>query len=361
MSGSSVLAERQAWAPRRRDVSKKPDQMNNRTVDPWKTKAVQKLYNVIEKVLSLKTPDIRRIECAKTNAEVKKIEAQSQAEAQAIKLLANAEAMAKARVIEAQGDLTVCAVNYAKTVGIRQWQNIETIIKEAHVALSASAHQISNEPVEEDFIHRFFDDCKNIGDEQMKSIWGRLLAGEIARPGSYHPKTLATLKDLTKADAESFAVICRFGATIDNHFSVCIFDWQNSIYTKYGINFALLLHLQDLGLLNFEPRNGYIFGPAQTVTYRSKIYSINLNDRNNIDLGQVSLSAVGRQLARLVDGPVVPEFWAYAVETWKRRGVILIQKTKMKMKLSAGSHDPQNTLMVQISACVSGLTDLPKR
>lgn len=307
-------------------MGKKSDQNNNSSAaDPWKSKAVQKLYNVVQKVFDLSTPDDRLIAAAKAKAEVKKIEAQSQAEAEAIKLLSKAETAAKAKIVEARGDLAARALNRMEGDAIRQQQNIEAIITEAYVALPPPDQRISDEPVNEDFIHRFFDDSKNISDEQMRTVWGRLLAGEIAQPGSYHPKTLAVLKDLTKYDAELFVSVCRFAVRFEMLVPL-IFNHMDDVYRNADVNFGALLHLDDLGLINFQSLVGFTILKSSVFTYGTQEFVVMTPSPDSIPVGQVAFSSCGSQLAQLVDAAIVPEFVNYFTSEWHNRGVVATPK-----------------------------------
>jgi len=57
-------------------------------------------------------------------------------------------------------------------------------------AITAQAVQeipesVSEQPVDEDWTARFFESCEDVNDEQMRLLWARILAGEVAKPGSF--------------------------------------------------------------------------------------------------------------------------------------------------------------------------------
>ena len=86
-------------------------------------------------------------------------------------------------------------------------ENIENIIK---IAAANMGEKVSEEPVDRDWISRFFDTCKDISKEELQKIWGRLLAGEVARPNSYSINTLSILKNLNQEDAQLFNDFCSY-------------------------------------------------------------------------------------------------------------------------------------------------------
>lgn len=130
------------------------------------------------------------------------------------RIRARAQAQADSAVILAEGrtevqEIEARAVERLRKRETRRQQNIESITVKALKALPPP-EQISDTPVSEDWTSRFFEECQDISDEQMQQIWARIMAGEVARPGSFAPKTLSVVRDLTKDDATLFANLCQF-------------------------------------------------------------------------------------------------------------------------------------------------------
>src|SRR6218665_3019181 len=105
------------------------------------------------------------------------------------------------RMAKAEGDRMVILANAANEVSdlqrraaerwlavesIRQ-QNIEAIADKAGSELPAT---VGEAPVEPGWTAKFFDSCKDVSQEDMQSMWARLLAGEVTTPGSYSLRTL---------------------------------------------------------------------------------------------------------------------------------------------------------------------------
>jgi Protein of unknown function (DUF2806) len=82
----------------------------------------------------------------------------------------------------------------------KRQQNIESITATAASELSQQ-ERVSEEKPDEDWITRFFSSAQDISSEEMQMLWGRVLAGEIKKPGTYSLKALDLLKNLTKNDA----------------------------------------------------------------------------------------------------------------------------------------------------------------
>ena len=54
----------------------------------------------------------------------------------------------------------------------------------------------SDRDIDSDFAESFFDAAKNVSSEELQELWGRVLAGEVERPGSISTPTLEILKTL---------------------------------------------------------------------------------------------------------------------------------------------------------------------
>ena len=95
---------------------------------------------------------------------------------------------------------------------VKRQTNIEEITQYAADQLK-DEKSVSNEKVDEDWISRFFGIAQDISSEEMKMLWGRVLAGEVKRPKSYSLRTLELFKNLTKEDAEIFTRVGKLAIT----------------------------------------------------------------------------------------------------------------------------------------------------
>ena len=51
---------------------------------------------------------------------------------------------------------------------------------------------------------RFFNSIQDIGNEDMQTLWGKILAGEIKNPNTFTLRSLDTLSKITKGEAMLF-------------------------------------------------------------------------------------------------------------------------------------------------------------
>ena len=104
----------------------------------------------------------------------------------------------------------------------KRQKNVESITSIAAVEL-LDQKDIPDERPEEDWINRFFNAAEDVSSEQMQELWGRILSGEIKKPGSYSLKTLDFVRNLTKDDAaileqiSKLAVLFQGSAMVPNY------------------------------------------------------------------------------------------------------------------------------------------------
>jgi hypothetical protein len=126
--------------------------------------------------------------------------------------------------------------------------NIEEITSYAAEELSHE-ETVSSESVDPDWIHRFFDIARGISNEEMQMIWGKILAGEVKRPDTYSLRTLELLKNLSKAEAETFVKVAKFGIKVGE---MAFFINLDYLKTNHDVNYLDILLLKELGILNTE-------------------------------------------------------------------------------------------------------------
>jgi hypothetical protein len=83
----------------------------------------------------------------------------------------------------------------------KRQDNVECITAVAAAELSQQT-EVADELPDEDWINRFFRAAEDVSSEQMQELWGRILSGEVTKPGSYSQKTLEFMRNINKSDAD---------------------------------------------------------------------------------------------------------------------------------------------------------------
>src|SRR5690606_25427708 len=108
---------------------------------------------------------------------------------------------------------------------------------------------VTDEPLDEDWKTRFFNIAEDISNEEMQSLWGKILAGEIKQPKSYSLRTLELLKNLSKEEAEVFTKFAQLRITTANNNVIYNEDHGEFLKSEFGITFLDRLLLTELGLI----------------------------------------------------------------------------------------------------------------
>lgn len=128
---------------------------------------------------------------------------------------------------------------------IAKQQNIESVIDNAYEELE-KVDAVSNEPVNPDWMIRFFNSVEDIGDKELQKIWGRILAGEIKTPNSYSYRTLEKLRNMTRQEVEHFQLVSSLA--LQNEEEKFILG-DDKLMNKYDFKVPYLLELEECGLM----------------------------------------------------------------------------------------------------------------
>jgi len=236
-----------------------------------------------------------------------------------------AKAEADAAVVHAETEIKITELHrramrrFVKEEAIRQ-RNMESITERALPLLD---EQSDPNKMDDDWIGNFFDKARMFSDDDMQGLWAKILAGEANKSGSYSKRTVNFLSDLDKRDAEQFLALCRFGWHFGT-FTPLIFDVQDDIYKKCGVNFGTLTHLDSIGLIQYNSLSGFVrIGQPDTSNFAVLYYgkplelTIATKKEKQLDIGHVLLTSVGMELATVCIAQSVPEFYEYVKDKWK--------------------------------------------
>ena len=235
-----------------------------------------------------------------------------------------AKAKVEAARIEAQSQIEITDLHRRAA---RRWieeeaqrqKNMEGITAKALPQLDENAKPDS---IEDDWIINFFDKSRIVTDNEMQELWSRVLAGEANVPGTYSKRTVNFLSDLDKVEAELFSKLCGFTWMFGN-LTPLVFNHHAEIYARQGINFNLLSHLDSIGLVQFAGLTGFrrLKLPKSIVLhYYSRPLHLNFPNEvdNELDVGKVMLTRIGKELAPICGSRPVEGFWEYVVDHWKQ-------------------------------------------
>lgn len=112
--------------------------------------------------------------------------------------------------IEKQAPLEDRSFKRIKTNELRKQQNMEAIILAA-IPYCSDSRMTNN--TDQDWFNHFISLAENISNKTMQSLWAKILAGEIAQPGSFSFKTLQAFRSMSITEAKLFAKACSLALT----------------------------------------------------------------------------------------------------------------------------------------------------
>jgi hypothetical protein len=243
------------------------------------------------------------VTAAKAQAEVAEIQLESKLELQQIK------DRAKERVLRKEA---------------RRQKNLESI---AAKAAREVAESVSEKPVEQDWLAQFFEYCQDVSNEDMQTLWARLLSGEVAQPGSYSYRTLSVVKMLTADVANLFTRFCSFLWRDNNGLMPILAGPGSRFAEEQGLTFVALLLLRQNSLIEFQPMMPFSWefkrpvpnSPVSAVfNYRGRTHLLSFPaEINGLIFGPALLTDIGRELAGISGSAPIEEYRKEMVDYWR--------------------------------------------
>ena len=141
---------------------------------------------------------------------------------------------------------------------IREQINLDTICKKAleQIDSSDTSEEQSNTEklINDDWLNAFEEEARKKSTEDMQDYFGRLLAGEVKRPGSSSIRAIKILGTLDQTTAQLFRKFCSMAIAFPAEgidMRVCSLQGtagDNSL-SKYGFSFSRLNILNEHGLI----------------------------------------------------------------------------------------------------------------
>jgi len=239
-----------------------------------------------------------------------------------------AKAKADVAVIEAESKVKVsdieriAMIRFVKEEGVRQ-SNMEQITSKALPLLKDNSKP---DAIENDWITNFFDKCRITSDQEMQTLWAKVLSGEANAPGTYSKRTVNFISDLDKSEAQLFSQLYGYGWQIGNVIPL-IDDVENEIFKKSAINFNTLSHLESIGLIQFEPLTGFkrLKLPKRiSVLYYVEPFILTFpkDTDNELETGKIMLTKIGEELGPICGSNPVSGYKEYIIEKWKAKKYI---------------------------------------
>ena len=183
-----------------------------------------------------------------------------------------------------------------------------------------------------EFLHRWTLEASNVSDETLQLLWAKLLEGELNTSGSVSNDTMSIARDMNKARAEEFRLLC----------SAALYDWDgkpsivvgldspggNSLQ-PYGLSYDVLIRLAHHRLIvndmnSYRTITGGSLGPIYPVKHQGKSVVLRPSSQNNtvssLQIKGILFTPAGEELARVVEHIPMPEYTQAMIEDLKKQG-----------------------------------------
>ncbi len=183
---------------------------------------------------------------ASQNAKARLIGAQ--AEADSLRLIADAQADARRSLVEPDetggGELEVVTGGIMQRIEFQEKKrqaNIVSVVQDA--AAELNGQEVPDHEPDADWTARFFNDVQDVSSKELQRIWSRILAGEVGTPGRTSLRTLSILKNMSREHAEIFSNLSRYAI------NSLIHEGSYSALTNALPSFSFI-EMQELGLVH---------------------------------------------------------------------------------------------------------------
>jgi hypothetical protein len=222
---------------------------------------------------------------------------------------------------------------------IRNQTNMEAVWGKTALMLEPGIDPSNVEQLDEDWLYLHSVGARKVSDEDMQTLWARILAEEVKEPRSFSKRTLWFLETLDKRDAETFTRLCRYTVEVPItkfRFPVVFQDDDDAFVGQSRL--TQLAHLGAIGLIQEEALT--MFG----ITWRGEQIDIAyFSESRRFDVSRVVLTRkpsgltyrelpmtrsfftqMGSELQRICHAQPLPDFWERLKAPWARRGITMI-------------------------------------
>ena len=194
--------------------------------------------------------------------------------------------------------------------------------------LELAAREITQAPpsvdaetfLDDDWMAFFKAKVDQLGTEEAKLLFGKVLAGEVKQPGSFSKRSLGILAEMGPAVGHLFDTLCNISTVISpRHVRVVtlgVGDVGGNSLEEFGLPFEALNHLIEAGLI-FSEYDTFVDMPlaavGQLFDLGGAFYQLHVTEEKKAELDTaekriaalaavpgVTLSAAGRELRAIV-------------------------------------------------------------
>jgi hypothetical protein len=226
---------------------------------------------------------------------------------------------------------------------IKEQQNLDQIVgnaaKEIKCVVNTESDNKEADDISEDWLNEFENLARLKSSDEMRLAFGKILSGEIIKPGSFSIKTIKLISQLDNEAAELFQLFCslavsmRIGGRVrDGRVVTVAGNAASNSLLSFGLSFDDLNVLQEYGLIIADYNSYMPYSPCianeeyrvnAVLHYKSKDYGLVPTDRAMYDkelmLHGVALTNAGKELMDIVPVTKSELYEAALIDFFKAR------------------------------------------
>ena len=228
----------------------------------------------------------------------KNILMQAQAEKDALAIASGEKVFDGERLLPALDLSHMPASSLPHLIGLaEESNNLNATLKiTADILKDTPEEEVADESVDPDWFTRWRREACTVGTPELRQIWGRILAEEIKSPQTISLKTLDTLKNISKSDAELFHKLIRF--RINDLIPAP--EYASQVYTLNDI-----VQLQDIDLIRDDMLLSPMTVPSgrndQVLVCNGFVLCLDLSSATQINILGSRISRAGKEILSIAD------------------------------------------------------------
>ena len=261
----------------------------------------------------------------------------AEAEGEVLRIQAEAQEKARSLLVGNVGSVigeVELGSGIVQRIQYQELKRHENIVSTVNMA----AERLENKRVpigeaDHDWTARFFNGVQDVSSDKMRELWGRVLAGEVERPGSTSIRALSVLRDLDAKTAQLFSRLCSAaiflvsheGDILDGRVPSLGGDASQNQLLEFGLGFRELTRLNEHGLVigDYNSYLDYVVfdeesdGPGSRETallrHQGKCWDWVNNEpvdqtERKVRVNGVAMTITGCELSRVVSPEPIPDY-----------------------------------------------------
>jgi len=201
-----------------------------------------------------------------------------------------------------------------RVINLRRQQNLEAIIQKT---VGYCSNNEVTDRADQDWFNRFTVLAQDISNKTMQELWAKILAKEIAQPGSFSLKTLKAFRTMSISEAKLLAKACGLAVKDQHQKNVRIISgaYQKpgllNFFDKnrekrinnatYGLSYAELMVLADNDLMFLQETESTALSKSSAINFNYNGIALALSaKKNDVVLSFYKFTPIGTELSALI-------------------------------------------------------------